>query len=431
MKYVLVHGTFDTDESLEGDRWWQKGSQFWQQLTEHVAEEDIIQFRWSGENSQDEREKAAKELSNCLKLIAKSERVAVIAHSHGGNVAELCMIHLEPAARMYVHITTVGAPFLKTRKGVQYQYNRRELVLIAIIAAALAYSIYYVLAYGFYFITPTQANGSMNDLAEIVAAFLVVGFPLVVFRPVLFPRARKIFWWVTGKYLSYRPNKMNIIVHQSDEALQLLENVHRLKVKPIGTRSLATGFTTLAIPMASVLSIIAFIGPIVVYGMNGVELVFSGFTIFIIIICFFFAFIVFFLAAVILTILLSCFGWVLSVPLAPSLNRLLTNVIKSSAFGVAPGTNVLSVSRIPQSPSLIIDLPKEIINELIIRTNEALGERVPLMKQMMSDAPELSADTLALLQDTFQWNELIHTYYFRHPECCQLIVDTVILRPRQ
>ncbi len=30
-----------------------------------------------------------------------------------------------------------------------------------------------------------------------------------------------------------------------------------------------------------------------------------------------------------------------------------------------------------------------------------------------------------LLNDSFEWNELIHTYYFRQPACCQFIVDTV------
>src|SRR5438128_608749 len=85
---VTVHGTFASDNSDTGSRWWQKGSQFAEELKSYWPENRTVEvhpLQWSGKNNDDHRNAAAKKLRNLLvKLLKDYDRVFVIGHSHAG-----------------------------------------------------------------------------------------------------------------------------------------------------------------------------------------------------------------------------------------------------------------------------------------------------------------------------------------------------------
>lgn len=92
IKIITVHGTFAADESDYGDAWWQKGSDFQNQIDELVETEDgqpieWEPFHWDGENSQICRREAGMALySKLVSCSRKGQRSVLLAHSHGGSV---------------------------------------------------------------------------------------------------------------------------------------------------------------------------------------------------------------------------------------------------------------------------------------------------------------------------------------------------------
>ena len=95
-RVVLVHGTFayqPSDESGEGEAWWQKKSAFWSHLEEKLAghatlESDRQQFHWQNDaNSDSARLEAAQLLLDYLDPLENSGTpYHLVGHSHGGSV---------------------------------------------------------------------------------------------------------------------------------------------------------------------------------------------------------------------------------------------------------------------------------------------------------------------------------------------------------
>ena len=74
----------------------------------------IKRFPWSGRNSQQARDRAAKELHEELQrgLGDRDRRIVVIGHSHGGNIALAARDKLCEASRQRVRCVLMGTPFL-------------------------------------------------------------------------------------------------------------------------------------------------------------------------------------------------------------------------------------------------------------------------------------------------------------------------------
>src|SRR5262245_54267398 len=113
---VTVHGTGDTADSADGEKWFQKGSEFVTglqgQLAANGVESEVHPHLWSGANSASEREKGARSLAKLIRQLAKTYRgVHVIGHSHGGNVANdaACMLNwsLKKKKPKLASVTTV------------------------------------------------------------------------------------------------------------------------------------------------------------------------------------------------------------------------------------------------------------------------------------------------------------------------------------
>lgn len=100
---ILVHGTGAGEKENTGTRWWQRGSNFWNRLSEVLPShlkllEDVPLFHWStdfeskyklwkGKNHQLYRHVASQELLEYLRQFEEEKMpYHIIAHSHGGSV---------------------------------------------------------------------------------------------------------------------------------------------------------------------------------------------------------------------------------------------------------------------------------------------------------------------------------------------------------
>ncbi len=123
-KVILVHGTFATSKDDCGEAWWQVGSPTYRALKERLpAQVDLVGngnvFRWSGENSERARSKAAAQLLDFLRAYeTEGQRYHLIGHSHGGSVIwsalKLATIRRKEL-RQLQSWSTVGTPFLHQR----------------------------------------------------------------------------------------------------------------------------------------------------------------------------------------------------------------------------------------------------------------------------------------------------------------------------
>ena len=138
---LCVHGTFAGSDRDRGRRWWQRGSWFWSRLAEklpraaQLPDDATVLFRWSGGNSERDRQQAAALLLVRLqRLEAQGRPYHLIGHSHGGSViwGAIC---LACARRTVLHHlrswSTVGTPFLKKRSLGVYSYGSLFNIVLA------------------------------------------------------------------------------------------------------------------------------------------------------------------------------------------------------------------------------------------------------------------------------------------------------------
>lgn len=139
---VLVHGTYASHESDEGDGWWQRGSQAWRDLRDRLPEGTVLPeqgkiFHWSGENGERARIKAARDLLEFLTAIEdEGKRYHLIGHSHGGSVIWHAL-RLATLRKRTLHglssWSTVGTPFLHHRTKGPWHVMSVIKVLLAIL----------------------------------------------------------------------------------------------------------------------------------------------------------------------------------------------------------------------------------------------------------------------------------------------------------
>jgi len=116
---ITVHGT-GAAGSLEGTRWWQKGSCFEAHLGDLVVGENapvtIEPFCWNGANQESSRRSAARALVTRMRqLEIEDQPYAIIGHSHGGSIIHSALIEAAAtpeAFRNLVRCITVGTPFI-------------------------------------------------------------------------------------------------------------------------------------------------------------------------------------------------------------------------------------------------------------------------------------------------------------------------------
>ncbi|MGF1544970.1 MAG: hypothetical protein ACFB00_10795 [Parvularculaceae bacterium] len=132
LRILLIHGTgdgapADAERRARGDpKWWEADGRFVDDLKRYLDVDgpfEVEPFAWDpdghGRNSETARRAGARRLAERVRTAtAAGERVAIVAHSHGGNVVERALFSL--AGRRDVldaveHVVSVGTPFLRHR----------------------------------------------------------------------------------------------------------------------------------------------------------------------------------------------------------------------------------------------------------------------------------------------------------------------------
>ncbi len=147
---ITVHGTGDTNLGTEDcAKWWEPRAPFCARLQERLAERyaslEIVPFRWSGANSEDQRQLAAHDLARLITRTNRQKRdIHIIAHSHGGNVVECALNALawrrrRSRAAHVKSVTSVGTPFFARKLS---RLSKAALMLFSFI------TLLYVVSFG-------------------------------------------------------------------------------------------------------------------------------------------------------------------------------------------------------------------------------------------------------------------------------------------
>ncbi len=148
---VTVHGTGDTAQGPDGDKWFQNGSAFAGRLKQRLASQGIeaavVPHLWTGANSSQGRENGANTLAKTIKRLAKDYGgVHVVGHSHGGNVANDAATVLNWRRRkshrqLVSSITSVGTPFFKRQLGRAEAFGATMFVAVSILSIVALLSV--------------------------------------------------------------------------------------------------------------------------------------------------------------------------------------------------------------------------------------------------------------------------------------------------
>ncbi|WP_072396895.1 hypothetical protein [Hyphomicrobium sp. CS1GBMeth3] len=248
---VTVHGTNDADPADDGERWWQRGSNFTQHLIHRLSERgipnaEIVPLHWSGKNSDYDRLKGSEGLARLLRELNRAGRPhAVIAHSHGGNVTVEGLTRAGRSAHRG-GIVSFGTPFFKRRL-------KTVPALIALFQTVLGLVIPPIMLWYLIEILPSDSNKKIESVVLFGGLFALGAWSLVAgvrklarrhLATQLFARALKPSQW--------------LVVHSPrDEAMQLLETAAAISPEYVTTSAAMRSLTAFA-SLAGVVATIAF-----------------------------------------------------------------------------------------------------------------------------------------------------------------------------
>lgn len=237
---VTVHGTNDAHPDDDGERWWQRGSNFAQHLVYRlwergIANAEILPLHWSGMNSDHDRLKGAEQLARLLKQLDRAGRLhAVIAHSHGGNVAVEGLARARPSP-LRGGIISFGTPFFTRRL-------KTVPMLIALFQTVLGLVIPPIMLWYLIEILP----GDTNKKIEAVVFF---GGLLALGLWSLVTGVRKLGRGYFAARLfarSLAPSQWLVVHSPRDEAMQLLETAAQISPQYVTTSTAQRSLTAFA-----------------------------------------------------------------------------------------------------------------------------------------------------------------------------------------
>lgn len=447
---VTVHGTGDTAEGADGEKWFQRGSEFSQRLTGHLRgqgiDADIVPHLWSGANSAWDRERGANKLANRLRgLYKKYDSIHVIGHSHGGNVANDAAVLLKWGLRSkaerekFDSLTTVGTPFFNVRTGAPQRIAGILFMLIAWGSAIVFPLMAAFLIWGA--LSGQNLMNMGNSQAEIVATaiyVLIVG-PCVLFMLHMSRQGiRRILRPKTG---GRTRTSVFSIWHQNDEAIAFLQRVEELNLEPFprgslyrGSRGAAISFGVLAVLFIGLLNPLLYsLGNSDIMGlMEGVADEDVGSNI---------------VAMTIMSLLLApaiftavyflyrffVGGFVQEVGARGSMNRFVGGVMRGVAMGRDGDQvlcNVSSKSHTHTTQELV--LSGECAERMQQGANAAAGQLIDKYRwSLFTVGGDTSASLTSLTTDAMTWDSLIHTTYFDQPEVAAAIGDHIARTVRE
>ncbi|SLM48093.1 protein of unknown function [Nitrospira japonica] len=116
---IIVHGTWANDED-----WWRWGAEFPAYLDQHTN--DVYKgadfFSWSGGVSHKDRTEGGKALQRWV-VAHPTEKLRIVAHSHGGNVAFLASHDGLKIHTLILLGTPIRTDYSPSMKNIRYIYN--------------------------------------------------------------------------------------------------------------------------------------------------------------------------------------------------------------------------------------------------------------------------------------------------------------------
>lgn len=257
---ILVHGTYATADEDEGLLWWQKGSDFYEnlarQLPDHIR---IVEpgeiFRWGGENNQLHRMAAARKLKDFVQTYEDQNiPYHIVAHSHGGSVAwyMICWAELRYAIdptqqlarfllRRYAktklpnlrNLITVGTPFIHLHP--QKLFLRRSDIVKFLLKALFWVPVFIGIAF---LASKLQADIGQNRVfgfwtfAGVFVISILAWILFAVSNLRVLPRQQAIIDGHLQRVLDLHGQKWSGLWSQDDEAIALLRAAQRLSQTP-------------------------------------------------------------------------------------------------------------------------------------------------------------------------------------------------------
>jgi hypothetical protein len=236
-----VHGTFASGPE-QGDAWWQVGCEFEKDIRRLVQSDDgslrIKPIIWDGLNSELSRAAAARKLAEeAGNLDKQQERYAIVAHSHGGNIASMAATSARNRFKLASKIISVGTPYLLLAR------SRLLFSRVGLPAKAALVSIFTMVAVFLTIIPPyVAAAGGYEGWDYWFATAIFMAFfaaPLLI----VYGGLRITDWWnflSHGRWMMRRARRRFgprwVCLHDNnDEAIHGLASAHKLDVRIFGS----------------------------------------------------------------------------------------------------------------------------------------------------------------------------------------------------
>ncbi len=446
---VTVHGTGDTAEGDDGAKWFQRGSAFSQRLLQHLGTQgingEIVPHLWSGANSAWDRERAANKLAGRLRgLYKRYDTIHVVAHSHGGNVANDAAVLLkwglrrDAAREKFDSLTTVGTPFFNVRTGSPQRFAGILFVAIAwasaIVFPLIAAVILWDIATGGNLMEITNRQ---EQIAVALVYILIVG-PCTLFMLTMSRQGiRRILRPKTG---GKTRTSVFSVWHQNDEAIAFLQRVEELNLEPFPRGSLYRGSRGAAIAFGVLMVLgIGLINP-VLYAFGMADLLdfnstnadddIAGNIIAVTLMSLLLA------PAIFTGVYLAyrfLIGGAQEIGVRGSMNRFVGGVMRGVAMGRDGDQvlcNVSTRSHTHSTQELV--LAGECATRMQEGANGAAGKLIDKYRwALFTVGGDSSASLTTLTSDAMTWDSLIHTTYFDQPEVAAAIGDHIARTVRE
>lgn len=421
MKVFLVHGTGDTDTTASGTRWWQEEGKFF--LLARASGMTPVPFIWSGKNNQADREKAAKELYRLIKReIETGFEIAIVAHSHGGNVARSACAQLSPSSKKRVCIFAVGTPFLKVRPVLfpripiwaSLPYSLCALlILIALVFEALA-------------AFPRNAYQSPLTGYGVAALFIPSGIISLL-------HVRRYLKFLRRDRLDAKDDFAIIqIRHPNDEAIAALgftfgfrPSISRASISNQIYRSFSSNVLVSAIAIAIIISLSTSIQHLMSVSSKD----FLLYTMLEIPVMAMKAVLIMFIMITVLSVcvpIVYLLSFFVSFLMRPAVNGFARGALQNSVFGLGGEYSIISVDTSPSTSCIDLVIGQAAEREIDSMVRSSSSETIEKFRRTLS---EEMGETDAYV-DLLSWRQLVHTSYFRSDACVQSILNAVLIFKR-
>lgn len=418
---VSVHGTNDGAASDAGAKWWQEGSSFAvgleQALRGRGIAAELHAFRWSGANSALARAKGARALAATVRRLSRRhDRVHIVAHSHGGNVANIAADRLRwgssSGRASLASVTAVGTPFIRRRVSWFAQASAVLFLLVSILASAS-----WVLQVGPSLLVQSDAVRSQEFWFSFAVAAGVIVFAMGVMMAVASEGLNRVF--LPNPQLRSH-NSIFAIRHPQDEAIAFLQQVDAMELEPIPAGALWRGSARLAGALSAFVASVGVLSLLVLSAVSG-DRVFGDWR----------PTHDLWLAPLVFCLLYPLLR--LALGLAPeftlrgALNRRITNVVRGVALGADGVQRLGEIStRSHTLPTVEAELSAEVVERMRQR---AAAQSARLIEKYRWPLLTAGADAQRALgeiaTDALTWDSLIHTTYFDQLEIVEAIADHI------